>query len=554
MAMTANEIRQKFLDFFKKNGHTVVPSSSLVTDDPSVLLTTAGMQQFKPYYLGEKSPYGDKTASVQKCFRTSDIDDVGDESHLTFFEMLGNFSFNGVYFKKEAIEYAYEFITKEVGLKIDYVSVFNGEGGIEPDMESEKIWMEIKEKNNENFEIKKFGKEDNFWGPTGDEGPCGPTTEIYINGVEIWNLVFNEYYRDSSGSYTKLETLGVDTGMGLERLAMVLQNKNNVFETDLFAPFMETSKNNRIIADHLRGAVFLIVDGVEPSNIGRGYILRRLIRRAVRYGKILGAEENFTQKIAEIVIKNYHNFYPEIKRGKEKIIKELNQEEKNFRQTLEKGLKQFEKISSENISGHDAFILFSTYGFPIEMMQELAKERRIKVNLEEFKKELEKHRELSRTASQGMFKSGLAGHSEQEIKYHTATHLLLAALRRVLGNHVVQKGSNITPERLRLDFSHPEKLTEEQKQEVEKLVNEKIKENLEVVCEEMAVEEARKKGALGVFEHKYGKTSKVYSINNFSQEICGGPHVEKTGQLGEFKIKKEESVSSGTRRIKAVLK
>jgi alanyl-tRNA synthetase len=271
-------------------------------------------------------------------------------------------------------------------------------------------------------------------------------------------------------------------------------------------------------------------------------------------GKILGAEENFTQKIAEIVIKNYHNFYPEIKRGKEKIIKELNQEEKNFRQTLEKGLKQFEKISSENISGHDAFILFSTYGFPIEMMQELAKERRIKVNLEEFKKELEKHRELSRTASQGMFKSGLAGHSEQEIKYHTATHLLLAALRRVLGNHVVQKGSNITPERLRLDFSHPEKLTEEQKQEVEKLVNEKIKENLEVVCEEMAVEEARKKGALGVFEHKYGKTSKVYSINNFSQEICGGPHVEKTGQLGEFKIKKEESVSSGTRRIKAVLK
>ncbi|MBU1178879.1 alanine--tRNA ligase [Patescibacteria group bacterium] len=535
--MTSNEIRQKFLDFFKERGHAVVSSSLLVPTDPSVLLTTAGMQQFKPYYLDEVSPYGNRTASVQKCFRTSDIDEVGDETHLTFFEMLGNFSFQGEYFKKEAIEYGYEFITKEMGLKIDYVTIFEGDEKTEVDNESEKIWKELAS----DIEIKKAGREDNFWGPTGDEGPCGPTTEIYVNGIEIWNIVFNEYNRNKEGDYIKLSKPGIDTGMGLERLVMVMQGKNNIFETDLFASVMEVAENSRIAADHLRGAVFLLADGITPSNSGRGYILRRLLRRVVAKG--FG---DFMEKTASVVIENYKNFYPELEQNKNKIFEELKKEKEIFDKTLQKGLKEFER-------GADPFVLFSTYGFPLELTLEIAKEKGIKIDVEKFNEEMKKHQELSRTASAGMFKSGLADTTEETKKLHTATHLLLAALRRVLGGHVVQRGSNITAERLRLDFSHPEKLSDKEKQEVEKIVNEEIKKDLPMICEEMTADEAKEKGALGVFEHKYGEKVKVYAVGGFSREICSGPHADRTGELGKFRIIKEEASSAGVRRIKAVV-
>ncbi|MFH1978929.1 MAG: alanine--tRNA ligase [Patescibacteria group bacterium] len=539
--MKSGEIRQKFLDFFEKEGHKTVTSFSLIPTDDSVLFTTAGMQQFKPYYLNEKSPYGNKVASVQKCVRTSDIEEVGDESHLTFFEMLGNFSFKGAYFKKEAIKYGYDFIKKEMGLEIDYVTVFAGTNEIPADRESEKIWKEL----DDSIEIRKAGMEDNFWGPTGEEGPCGPTTEIYVNDMEVWNIVFNEYFKTKEGKYEKLDEPGVDTGMGLERLAMVMQKKNNLFETDLFESIMASVNSNRIIADHLRSAVFMISDGITPTNIGRGYILRRLVRRTVRHGKDL--PQDFIEKTTEIVVDNYKNFYPELKANKDKILSELKKEENAFKQTLEKGLREFEK-------GIDPFVLFTTYGFPIEITQELARERSREIDLEKFNEQMKKHQELSRTASAGMFKSGLAGESEQEIKYHTATHLLLAALRQILGDHVMQKGSNITSDRLRLDFSHPEKLTDEQKQKIEKIVNEKIKEDLPVVCEEMTLEEAKGMGALGAFQDKYGERVKIYSIGDFSKEFCGGPHVKRTGELGGFQIKKEEASSAGVRRIKAVLK
>ena len=552
--MESDEIREKFLLFFKNREytHTIAPSSSLVPDDPSVLLTTAGMQQFKPYYLGIESPYGKNTVSIQKCFRTSDIDEVGDDSHLTFFEMLGNFSFGG-YFKKEAIEYAYEFIIKEMGLKIGFVSVFEGDEKIEADEESEKIWKEIKKKDNAVFEIKKFGKKDNFWGPTGDEGPCGPNTEIYVRGVEVWNLVFNEYYKDKNGKYEKLKIKGVDTGMGLERLAMMCQNKKNIFETDLFTKIMKTADNNKVVADHIRGAIFLIADGITPSNVGRGYILRKLIRRVVARG--FGES---MEKVAEIVIGNYKNFYPELNKNKKEIFEELKKEKESFGKTFERGMKVFEKGEYGNLlkrmRGPQIFELVTTYGFPLESIREIAEERGIELDIDDFNELMKQHQELSRTASRGMFKAGLAGHSEMEIKYHTATHLLLAALRQALGNHVLQKGSNITPERLRLDFSHPEKLTNEQKTEIENLVNQKIKEDLPVVCKEMTVDEAKKAGALGVFEHKYGDRVDVFSIGSFSKEICGGPHAKNTAELGEFKIKKEEAISSGVRRIKGILK
>ncbi|NOY35898.1 MAG: alanine--tRNA ligase [bacterium] len=637
--MTSKEIWRKFLEFMEGKGHRIVPSSSLVPTDDSVLLTTAGMQQFKPYYTGEKSAMDDfgslNTASIQKCARTSDIEEVGDETHLTFFEMLGNFSFGG-YFKKEAIAYAHEFITKEMGLEIDYVSVFAGDDDIPMDEESEKIWREI----DGGIEIKKFGREDNFWGPTGEEGPCGPTTEIYVGGVEIWNLVFNEYFCGKDGKFRKLETPGVDTGMGLERLAVAVQNVPSVFETDLFAPIMdkinELSESGdvrakRVVADHIKAGVFMISDGIAPSNVGRGYILRRLIRRAVRYGKLLGAgkrTENmpssppaiasracealragrtviegnssrrqsfdfFTGELAQTVIGIYKDTYPELEKNKEKIFEELQKEEEKFGRTLEKGLKvldtkiqasigkagegkykvheekfPFEKFSPYLWSGRDAFNFYQTYGFPFELLvEELIARQEIGSHhiprlREEFNKEAQKHQELSKTASAGMFKGGLADSGEEAAKLHTATHLLQAALREVLGEHIVQKGSNVTAERLRFDFSHPEKLTDEQKRKVEEIVNEKIKENLPVVCEEMSVEEAKAKGAIGVFDAKYGDKVKVYSIGDpaqggqvFSREICGGPHAKTTGELGRFKIKKEEeeASSAGVRRIKAIL-
>jgi len=576
--MTSQELRKKYLEFFREKGHMIVPSSSLVSSDPSVLLTSAGMQQFKSYYLNEKSPYGENVTSVQKCFRTSDLDSIGDESHLSFFEMLGNFSFGG-YFKEEAIKYAHEFITKEMGLKIDYVSVFKDDSadGISEDRDSEKIWKSI----DPSLKIVKAGKTDNFWGPTGSEGPCGPTTEIYVNNVEIWNLVFNEYYKDANGKYSLLKSPGVDTGMGLERLAMVSQGKNNVFDTDLFQPFnffTFLGRDGRIIADHLRGSMFLIADGIKPSNKGAGYILRRLIRRIVVICKINSIPlESLISRVERAI--NYYNFYKELPINKDKIIKEIKEEVNEFNKIIEKGLNEFFKkypeMRVEAITPgkaykfhavkiiHDAFYFHQTFGLTIDIIKDLAKKSGHIVDEDVFNREFQKHQQLSRTASVGMFKSGLADHSEQVIKYHTAAHLMLAALRKVLGKHVSQKGSNITGERLRFDFSHPEKMTSEQIKLVEDAVNEKIQEDLPVKMEEMSLEEAKKQGAMGVFESKYGERVKVYTIKDnssqassespFSREICGGPHVERTGLLGKFKIIKEESSSAGVRRIKAVL-
>ncbi len=559
--MESKEIRDKFLRFFEERGHKVVPSASLVPEnDPSVLFTTAGMQQFKPYYVGTKNAEQDfnslNTTSVQNCVRTSDIDEVGDDTHLTFFEMLGNFSFGG-YWKEEAIKYAYDFITKELGPTIDYVSVFKDESsGIPADEESAAIWQKL----DPTLKIKEHNKDDNFWGPTGEEGPCGPTTEIYINGVEIWNVVFNEYYKTKAGEYQPLKTKGIDTGMGLERLLVQVQNKNNIFETDLFKPMMleierlakvNNLKAARVVADHLRTAAFMIADGVTPSNTDRGYILRRLLRRAVRFADKLELPAGNLAGLTSVIEQIYASEYPELKNQNAKIKSEIQNEESKFRETLSKGLKEFER-------GVDPFVLFTTYGFPFELTQELAAEKGQKLDESDFKRKLEEHQALSRSGAEQKFAGGLASHSEQVVKYHTATHLLNQALHDVLGEGVEQRGSNITDERLRFDFSHPSKLTDEEKQKVEKIVNEKIKADLPVNFVVLPKAEAEQTGARHMFNEKYGDEVKVYYIgdslaNAYSKEFCGGPHVERTGALGSFKIIKEEAVAAGIRRIKAVL-
>ncbi|MEK7194432.1 MAG: alanine--tRNA ligase [Patescibacteria group bacterium] len=524
--MDSATIRQKFLDFFEEKGHTVVPSSSLVTDDPSVLFTTAGMQQFKPYYLGKPSPYGQNVVSVQKCVRTSDIDEVGDESHLTFFEMLGNFSFGG-YWKEEAIEYAHEFITKEMGLKIDYVTVFEGEEGVPEDTESEKIWKSI----DSNIVIKKFGRKDNFWGPTGEEGPCGPTTEIYVNGLEIWNIVFNEFYQNKDRTLKPLEMKGIDTGMGLERLAMVVQKVPTVFDTDLFVPIVGIAKS-RVVADHIRTSVFMVSDGVTPSNTERGYVLRRLIRRACMQIK------SVTDVID--VVRSIYGL------SDEKITRVITEEAEKFSETLAQGLKEYEK-------GRDPFVLVTSFGLPFDEVKKLAEQKGIQLDKKDFDKKFKKHQELSRAGSEQKFKGGLAGHSEIEVRYHTATHLLHQALRDVLGKEVEQKGSNITPERLRFDFAFPRKMTDEEKEKVEEIVNSKIAEAIPVENVVMNKEEAIKSGALHFFDQKYPDQVSVYKIGDYSKEFCGGPHVKNISELGVFKITKEEAISTGVRRIKATL-
>ncbi len=585
--MTSKEIRGKFLEFFSTKGgsasggkgHTIISSASLIPSetDPTVLFTTAGMHPLVPYLLGEKHPGGKRVANVQKCIRTVDIDEVGDISHLTFFEMMGNWSF-GDYFKREAIEWSWEFLTSSEWMGLDKdrfaVSVFGGDKDALFDEEAFNIWREIgiSEKR-----IAKLPKKNNWWGPAGKTGPCGPDTEMFywVGGldkipesfnddnrlwIETWNDVFMQYNKTDDGNYEPLKQKNVDTGMGLERMAMIMQKKQSVYETDLFAPIMEKidslrslaskldEKAERIIADHIKASVFIITDGVEPSNVGRGYVLRRLIRRAVRHGKLLGIDKNFTKKIADVVIDIYKDVYPELLNNESRIINELEKEEENFKKTLEKGLRELEKMG-DKVSGRDAFTLYSTYGFPLEMIKEIVKE----VDENGFQEELKKHQELSKTASVGMFKGGLADASEQTTKYHTATHLLLAALRKVLSGHIEQKGSNITAERMRFDFSHPQKMTKEELEKVEDMINEKIKENSKIICEEMDIEEAKNKGAIGVFEHKYGSKVNVYSIDDFSKEICGGPHVKNTSELGKFKILKEEASSAGVRRIKAVL-
>ncbi len=548
--MESNEIRSRFLKFFEAREHKIIPSSSLIPEnDPSVLFTTAGMQQFKQYYTNPKSAEKDfdslNVATVQKCVRTGDIDEVGDSSHLTFFEMLGNFSFGG-YDRKKAIEYAHEFITKEMNLEISYVTIYKGNKNknIPRDDESEKIWKEIGIKN-----IKEEG-EDVFWGPTGDSGPCGPTTEIFCknaNGkdVEIWNIVFNEYFCNGSrekldkgeATLKKLDILGVDTGMGLERLVSVVRKKKSVYETDLFNN--EKTREERIIADHIKTALFMASDGVIPSNTGRGYVLRRLVRRAVRFSK---------EPLEKIIERNksiYNGVYILDDKG------EIKKEEKKFKETLERGLKEFEK-------GIDPFTLATTYGFPIELTLELAKEKGQTINLEGFNKKMAEHQKLSQTASAGMFKGGLADHNEKTIKLHTAHHLLLAGLQAIVDKNIKQKGSNITEERLRMDFLCDHKLSDDEKKKVEDFVNDKIKAGLDVIRREMPLKEAEKIGAEMEFGAKYPDMVSIYFIedkngNQISKEFCGGPHVKNTSELGHFKIQKEEAVSAGVRRIKAVL-
>jgi len=590
-SMQSEEIRKRFLKFFKERNHAVIPSESLIPEnDSSVLFTSAGMQPLIPYFLGKKHSAGDKLANVQKCVRTQDIEEVGDKTHDTFFEMLGNWSL-GVYFKKEAIEWSYEFLTsKEEGLGLDptriYITCFEGDDNEPKDIESAKIWESVGiPKNRVYF----FGEDSNWWSP-GDDGPSGLDTEMFYDlypeqdaiatkedfkkaddsqrVIELWNDVFIEHEKRDGKVVGKLKQKSVDTGAGLERLAMVTQGKDNIFDTDLFEGLMDeinkftdadNVKAKRILADHIRTAVFAIGDGVLPSNTDRGYIVRRLIRRAVRYSDILGIKKEFLHTLVDVVIKKYENVYPNLTQKSKEIKSEIQQEEGRFRKTLERGIREFEKIDTKHISGKHAFDLYQTYGFPVEMTKELAQEKNIIVDEEEFKEELAKHQELSRVGAEKKFKGGLAGHSDKEVQYHTATHLLHQALRDVLGDHVLQKGSSITSDRLRFDFSHSQKMTDDEKKQVEDLVNQKIQEALPVSWEEMTIDEAKKQGAMGLFNDQYGEVVKVYQIGNetsgvFSLELCGGPHVKNTSELkGIFKIKKEEAVSAGVRRIKGIL-
>ena len=565
--MTSFELRQEFLDFFEKRGHQIVPSSSLLPSDPSVLFTSAGMQQFKEYYLGKSSPYGNRAASCQKCFRTSDIEEVGDESHLTFLEMLGNFSFEG-YFKEEAINWAYEFIFKELKLplKETIFTVFAGDKNLPEDRESIEIWKKLEIPENK---IKKCGRADNFWGPTGEEGPCGPTTEIHFSGTEVWNLVFNEYFQDKTRNLTPLEQKGVDTGMGLERLVMVCQGKSSVYETDLFEPIIKEMEKNRtkpyslnpkpyrVIADHIKGAVFLISEGIFPSNVGEGYVLRRILRRAIRFGKFLDLPQGFLIPLAQKVVEIYQDIYPEVKSNETDILTVIQNEGEKFEKTLELGLKEFKsqiaKCKLKAIPGKIVFDLYQSYGFPLELTKELAREEGFKIDEEGFKEEFKKHQEISRAGVEKKFGGVGKEATYESAKLHTATHLLHSALRKILGSHVKQMGSDITLQRLRFDFSHPQKMTIEEIKKVEDLVNQKIKEDLEVKKEEMRHEEAIKSGALAFFKEKYPEKVTVYSIGDFSKEICAGPHVNRTLELGKFKIIKEESSGAGVRRIRAIL-
>lgn len=564
--ITRKELIDLYIKFFESKGHKEVKNSSLVPEnDPTVLFTTAGMHPLVPFLLGQKHPSGKRICNVQKCIRTGDIEEVGDETHHTFFEMLGNWSL-GDYFKKEAIEFSFEFLTKVLKLEKEEISVtcFKGEDGIPKDEEAEKIWKNLGIK-----KIKFLGKKDNWWGPAGTTGPCGPDTEIFINDVEIWNNVFIQYNKNTNGEYEQLKQKNVDTGMGVERTIAILNGLNDNYLTNCFLPIireiekisgkkysskLEIQKAMRIIADHIKASVFIIADGISPSNKEQGYILRRLIRRAVKYGKNLDMK-NFTEKVAEPVFEIYKD-YEHVRKNKNKIIEELKREEEKFNETLEKAMTIFTKLTQnkKELDCKDAFLLYQSYGFPIEMIEEECKQRNIKFSKKEFEEECKIHQELSRTASAGKFKSGLADNSEATTKLHTATHLLMEALRKVLkDNSIMQKGSNITPERLRIDFNFPKKLTDEEIKEVEDLVNKQIRLSCKVSREEMSPQEAKKKGAIGVFDDKYGNVVSVYTIGDFSKEICTGPHVKNTCELGKFKITKEESSSSGVRRIKGIL-
>ena len=589
--MTSRELRVKFIEFFKKNGHAEIKSASLIPEnDPTCLFTTAGMHPLVPYLQGAKHPAGRRLTDCQKCIRTGDIDEVGDPVHLTFFEMLGNWSL-GDYFKEEAINFSFTFLTKELGIPVSQlaVTVFAGDDDCPFDQEAWTIW------NNLGIpaeRIAKLGKKDNWWGPAGTTGPCGPDTEMfYWTGpqpapetfdpsnklwVEIWNDVFMQYNKTADGTFEPLSQRNVDTGMGLERVTAVLQGKPSCYETEVFAPLFaeldavrgvpgvpanERSSSERIIVDHLRAATFIIGDGITPGRVDQPYVLRRLIRRAIREGRKLGITDVFAGRIAKVIVDQFGEFYPELAANAEVIYSELEREEKQFASTLENGTKEFQKlidrvpphIAKKVVSGKNAFNLYETYGFPLELTVEMAKEQGFEVDVDGFNAAYAKHQEMSRAGAEQKFKGGLADNSVETAKLHSATHLLQAALRKVLGDHVEQRGSNITAERLRFDFSHPDKVTPEQLKAAEDLVNAAIERKLPIVCEEMTVEAARDAGAMGLFGNKYGEVVKVYTMGDVSKEICGGPHAENTGDLVHFKILKEESSSRGVRRIKAVI-
>ncbi|MDO4865385.1 MAG: alanine--tRNA ligase [Clostridia bacterium] len=645
---SANELRSLFLRFFEEKGHARIPSASVIPEnDPTVLFTTAGMHPLVPYLMGEKHPMGTRLTDVQKCIRTGDIDEVGDPSHLTFFEMLGNWSL-GDYFKEQMIPWSWEFLTSPDWLGLDpdklAFTVFEGDADCPRDEEAANLWRAQGVKDDHLFYLP---KKHNWWGPAGITGPCGPDTEMFIirdqppcgpdcspacscgRYLEIWNDVFMQYEKQKDGTFIPLKQKNVDTGMGLERTYCVLMGANTVYETEIFAGIIgkieelsgrkygeseEATKAIRIISDHMRTATFIIGDdrGVTPSNVDQGYVLRRLIRRAVRHGMKLGMPAGFTCEIAKVIIDQYKDVYPELERNGAHILEQLKLEEERFQRTLKKGMAEFEKvytnmarkkdaftalkankadpdavaaalkqlppspdnkpiieqvkdgtISDETIDallatcakmdGRSAFKLYDTYGFPIEITEEMAAEKGIEVDVDGFNERFKKHQENSHAGAEQRFKGGLQDHSEQTTKLHTATHLLHAALRKVLGPEVAQKGSNITPERLRFDFSFGRKMTDEEKKEVERLVNEYIQAKAPITCEEMTVAEAKAQGAIGLFESKYGERVKVYTMGEFSKEICGGPHAGNTGDLVSFKIKKEEASSAGVRRIKATI-
>ncbi len=604
---TSQSIREMYLKFFQDRGHKVIPSASLIPEnDPTVLFTTAGMHPLVPYLLGEKHPAGNRLTDVQKCVRTGDIDDVGDASHCTFFEMLGNWSL-GDYFKQEMIPWSYEFLTGKDYLGIEpeklAVTVFGGDETLPRDDEAAALWEKagIKKEN-----IYYMSRENNWWGPAGLTGPCGTDTEMFIIRkpkcsptcnpdckcgafLEIWNDVFMRFNKQADGSYTELSQKNVDTGMGLERALCVLTGKSSVYETDLFEDAIkviseltgkaydadpETTRAFRVLLDHTRTATFMIGDekGIVPSNTDQGYILRRIIRRAVRFGRKIDLPEGSLAKIAVAYIEKYKDVYPELAINREKIFEELAKEEAKFTKTLQQGLKEFEKclngierknafmaqnnpdyVPEKRINGKQAFHLYDTYGFPVEITDEMAKERGYSVDMDGYKAAFEEHQNKSKAGSEQKFACGLADNKEATTRLHTATHLLHAALKKVYSPEVNQKGSNITEERLRFDFNLPQPMTAEEIQKVEDLVNEVIKQNLPVVMQEISLEEAKEQGFTGLFESKYGERVKTYTIGDFSKEICGGPHAATTGELGTFKIVKEQSCGSGLRRIKAVL-
>lgn len=599
-------VREKFLEFFESKGHAAIPSASLIPEnDPSVLFTTAGMHPLVPYLMGEKHPLGKRLCNFQKCIRTQDIEEVGDAWHLTFFEMMGNWSL-GDYFKKEAIEMSFEFLTgkKWLALPLEKLAVSCFEGEKDPktrkynivlDSEAAKVWEKLGIKKGR---IVFLPRHNNWWGPAGLTGPCGPDSEMFYfvgegkpsaksnpesdekNWCEIWNDVFMQYNKTKEGKFEELRQKNVDTGLGLERVTAVLNGYSSAFETDLLKPIFEKAKSLtqmqpelpevqrslRIITDHLRAATFILGDekGITPSNVDQGYVLRRLIRRAVRHARLLRIEKNFTVEIAQAVVERFQDIYPELEKNHQRIYEELDREETRFKQTLEKGIHLAEREFSalekaDKVPAKLVFDLYQSFGFPLEMTEELAKEKHLLIDREGFEKLLLEHQELSRKGAEQKFKGGLADHSEQTTALHTATHLLNEALRRIVSKGIFQKGSNITAERLRFDFPLERKLSAEELKKVEDLVNQKIKEGLKVEMEVMSVEKAKEMGAQGIFETKYSDSVKVYTILNaeteeiFSREICGGPHVQNTKELGKFKILKEESSAAGIRRIKAVL-